>query len=72
MASDTPEVRARMEAFMKQIDVMLQECESVDEFLMLASSMMSYSKNMFESVLGETGTRNLMIEMIPDVEKDNI
>ena len=72
MASDTPEVRARMEAFMKQMDAILQECESVDEFLMLASSMMSYSKKMFESVLGEKGTRSLMIEMIPDVEKDSI
>lgn len=70
MTEDSPEVRARMEAFMKQMDKILQECESVDEFLMLASSMMSYSKRMFESVIGEQGTRTLMIEMIPGVDKE--
>lgn len=70
MTEDSPEVRARMEAFMKQMDAILQECESVDEFLMLASSMMSYSKRMFESVIGEQGTRTLMIEMIPGVDKE--
>lgn len=70
MTEESPEVRARMEAFMKQMDAILQECESVDEFLMLASSMMSYSKKMFETVLGEKGTRSLMIEMIPNSDED--
>ena len=65
MAEDTPEVRAKMEEFMKQMDQLVQKCESVDEFLMLASSMMSFSKRMFESVLGDKGTRQLMTEMTP-------
>lgn len=65
MAEDSPEVRAKMEDFMKQMDVIVQNCESVDEFLMLASTMMSFSKRMFESVLGEKGARSLMLEMAP-------
>lgn len=68
MIEDSPEVREKMEGFMKQFDSMTQELKTVDEFMMLASSMMSYSKKMFESVIGEQGTRTLMIEMIPDVE----
>lgn len=68
MTEDSPEVREKMEGFMKQFDSMTQELKTVDEFMMLASSMMSYSKKMFESVIGEQGTRTLMIEMIPDVE----
>jgi hypothetical protein len=49
----------RMRELMRPIDTQIMMCDNRDELLMLASIMMTTSKNIFRDQLGEEGSKEL-------------
>lgn len=55
----------KVKMFMLKFDKMVAcECDSHEDGIALASAMLSYSKNLFQTVLGEERAKVLMTEVI--------
>lgn len=61
----TQEGVKKVKNFMLRFDkIVACECDSPEDGLALASAMLSYSKNLFEIVLGEQKAKTLMTEVV--------
>lgn len=56
----------RMNEVMIPIDNAIMMCDSQEEILMLASTMLSTAKTMFVSVLGEEGAAHVIRGVLPE------
>ena len=56
-------VRIRMEQLMVPVDRQIMECMNTHDQLMLACAMMQRTREIFDSILGEDGRRQMFREV---------
>jgi hypothetical protein len=66
MSEQINPIERRMATMMMVIDTAIQCAETPEDQLMLACAMMQRTKEIFDCILGEEGTKRMIKELIKD------